>query len=176
MKTKLHLGCGHEILPDHINVDSVKLPGVDVVHDLRSMPWPLEAHRFESILIKHVLEHLPDTIKVMEEIWRVSAPGAVVTIRVPYWNADDFITDPTHIKAFNQFTFDFFDPRHPRCQERPYYSTARFHVSKIRFFVKILGRYIQLDSALFCGVAACLARHFSNVIQVMEIELKAVKA
>src|SRR5436190_17862449 len=130
MSPKLHLGCGRDIRAGYVNVDSAALPGVDVVHDLSRFPWPFADAEAEELILQHVLEHLPDTIRVMEEIWRISAPGARVVIRVPYWNASDFITDPTHIRPFNEHTFDFFDPSHPRCQERSYYSAARFHIRR----------------------------------------------
>ena len=36
-KTKLHLGCGHDIKPGWINHDLLDLPGVDIVHDLNEL-------------------------------------------------------------------------------------------------------------------------------------------
>src|SRR5215216_1054863 len=96
MKDKLHLGCGNQILTGWLNHDLVALPGVDVTHDLALFPWPFESSQFNEVRMIHVLEHLPDTIKILEEIHRICAPGAKVTIRVPYWNSPDMITDPTH--------------------------------------------------------------------------------
>jgi hypothetical protein len=83
----------------------------------------------------NVLEHLPETIKTVEELHRIAAPGAKVTIRVPYWNSPDMITDPTHKANFNQHTFEYFDPAQRHCLERPYYSTARFRIQKIDYFI-----------------------------------------
>ena len=39
---KLHLGCGKVIKKGFINLDSVKLKGVDVVHNLDVYPWPFK--------------------------------------------------------------------------------------------------------------------------------------
>ncbi len=172
---KYHLGCGNDIREGFVNVDSVKLPGVDLVVDLAKFPWPFGEGEAQEIVLQHVLEHLPDTIKVMEEIWRVSAPGAKVTIRVPYWNASDFITDPTHIRPFNEHTFDFFDPTHPRCQERHYYSKARFKIKRKTYFIRFFGRYFSAASTLIQHVLEAFAYHSCNVIQVMEFELEAIK-
>ncbi len=173
---KLNLGCGNEIFPGTVNVDSVALPGVDVVHDLSQFPWPFKDSRFGEITLKHVLEHLPNTVQVMDELWRICAPAARVTIRVPYWNSSDYITDPTHIRPFNEHTFDFFNPDHPRCKERSYYSKARFKVAKKTYHIRVLGRYFHIRSRFLCSVLELLAHYFSNVIQVMEYELEAVKS
>lgn len=171
---KVHLGCGHEILPGFVNVDGAPLPGVDVVYDLGKFPWPFKDGECEEILMKHVLEHLPNTIQVMEEMWRICADGAKVTVRVPYWNARDFVTDPTHVRAFNEDTFNFFDPDHKSCRERFYYSKARFRVVKKYYFVKF-GFYFAVRPKILCRLLEIPAQFLSNIIQVMEVELKAVK-
>ena len=172
---RLNLGCGNEIRAGWMNVDAVSLPGIDVVQDLRRRPWPWPDGRFDEIVLQHVLEHLPDTIGVVEEIWRIAAPGARVIVRVPYWNSSDFITDPTHVKAFNEHSFDFFDPDHPRCRERPYYARARFSIRRKSYFVRVLGRYFEIRAAFARRALELAAAFFCNVIQVMEFELETRK-
>jgi hypothetical protein len=120
------------------------------------------------------LEHLADTVRVMEEIWRISAPGARVTIRVPYWNSMHSITDPTHVKMFNQHSFEFFDPTSVRCRKRPYYSTARFRITRVTYFVNLL-LYFRVSNPLAKAVLALAARHLNGIIWVIEFELTAVK-
>jgi predicted SAM-dependent methyltransferase len=171
MSDKLHLGCGTDILTGYVNVDVAKLPGVDVVHDLTKRPWPFKDGQFSEVILTHVLEHLPETVEVMNELWRICAPGARVKLRVPYWNASDFITDPTHVKDFNEHTFDFFDPNHRRCQERPYYSKARFAIDKRAYHVKVFERYFRFEAGVVLRLLEGLAGKFCNVIQVMEFEL-----
>lgn len=180
---KLNLGCGHDIQKNTINHDVVALPGVDVVHDLNLRPWPWTDQKFDEIYMKDVLEHLPDTIKTLEEIYRISKPGAQLTIAVPYWNSWEAITDPTHRVFFNEYTFEFFDPSKKRCRNRPYYSHARFKIKKIGYVIKpfgptldipIVGKHRVLFHPLLTFVARFFASYFCNVIVGLDVYLERV--
>lgn len=131
--TKLNLGCGNTALPDYFNVDISECAGVDAVVDLTAMPWPLPDNHFTEVLFVDVLEHLPDLIATIEELWRVCKDGAEIHIRVPYWNSRWAWSDPQHKRPFHECTFDFFDPSKKYCQGRPYYSKARFKVEYVIF-------------------------------------------
>lgn len=172
---KLHLGCGNEIRAGWVNHDGAALPGVDVVHDLTRLPWPWPDGEFERVEAFHVLEHLPATIPTMEELHRICAPGGRVLIRVPWWNSPDYVADPTHVVQFNQQTFEFFDPDSRRCQDRPYYSTARFRIVRQDYYVRLFGAYKLVRSAGAKRWLARLATHLGGIIWVMESELEAVK-
>lgn len=171
---KLHLGCGNEVLDGWINHDIAPLPGVSVVHDLRNLPWPFEDNSFEEIRMHHVLEHLPDTVATLEELHRVSTDGAQIHVRVPYWNARDMATDPTHVVAFSEQSFDYFDPSKRHHADRPYYSTARFRIVRRTYYVKVRG-YRPVTSPLWQRFLEALAAHFCGVIWVMDIEMEAMK-
>lgn len=175
MSARLHLGCGHDIRPGWVNHDLAALPGVDTVHDLRVRPWPWADGTFGRIEAFHVLEHLPDTVGMFEELHRICAPGARVVLRVPWWNSPDFVSDPTHVVQFNQHTLEFFDPDSSRCRERPYYSTARFRVLRQDYFVRVFGDYRLVTAAFVKRVLERLATHVGGIIWVMESELEAVK-
>lgn len=171
--SRLHLGCGNEILPGWVNHDLVALPGVDVVHDLTAFPWPFPDHAFEEVRLFHVLEHLPDPVRTMEELHRVCAPGGRVTIRVPYWNSRDFATDPTHRTSFSEHSFDYFDPSTHHGRERPYYSTARFRVDRKHYWIKARG-YRRVSSPAALRMLERLAAHLCGIIWVLEVELVAL--
>ena len=104
---RLQLGCGNDPKPGWINHDLVQLEGVEIVHDLNNRPWPWADNSIDEIWAKDVLEHLPDTLATMEELYRITKPGASVYIAVPYWNSWEAITDPTHVRQFNEFTLIF---------------------------------------------------------------------
>ena len=120
------------------------------------------------------LEHLPDTMKTVEEIHRVCATGARVVIHVPYWNSRDMASDPTHKKSFTEYSFDYFDPSKQYCKERPYYSKARFRIDQKNYFVKA-GSYRRVTAPLAKKFLEVAARHLCGVIWAMEIELVALK-
>lgn len=167
---KLNVGCGKDIRKGYLNLDVVKLPGVDVVHDLQFFPWPFEDSQFDEIQIINVLEHLPDTIATLEELHRISKPGANVTVRVPFWNSPDMLADPTHKKSFSERTLNFFDPEYPECKDRPYYSTARFKIQKKFCYIKLFF-YIKVGQRFFTAPLFFFARYLGSIVWVIEFQL-----
>ncbi len=109
--TRLNLGCGADILDGYVNVDLVRLDGVDVVHDMNVQPWPFEENSFDEIVANHVLEHLDDVIGALREIWRVSKPGGIIKIRTPYFASFLTFKDLTHKHVFTYDAFDNWDVR-----------------------------------------------------------------
>ncbi len=79
-----------------------------LVHDLSVFPYPLDDNSFDVIYISHVLEHLHDNIRVMEEIYRIAKPNAKVIVRVPHYSGRSAWGDPTHVRAMNLNTLKFF--------------------------------------------------------------------
>lgn len=175
MKKKLNVGCGKDIRQDFINLDVVKLPGVDVVHDLNSFPWPFADSEFDEIHMINVLEHLPDTIGVLEELHRISGPDAKLIIRVPFWNSPDMLADPTHKRFFSERTLNFFDPAFPECRDRPYYSKARFKIAKKYCYIKLF-YYIKIGAKAITTPLFFLARYVGAIVWVVEFDLIARKS
>lgn len=118
----LNLGCGRKKIPGAVNVDISSAVGADIVHNLAVLPWPLPSNTFREVHATDVIEHLDDTLAVMEEIYRVCRGGALVHIAVPHFSSANAFTDPTHRRQFSYFSFDYFDPSHPF----GFYSHARF--------------------------------------------------
>ena len=107
---KLNLGCGTDIKKGYVNLDRAELEGVDVVHDLDKFPYPFKDNEFEEIYCKHVLEHVDDLLRVMEELTRISKPGARIQVIAPYFAGQGAYNDPTHKKFFTYKTFDYLSP------------------------------------------------------------------
>lgn len=114
---RLDIGCGaNKIHPDFVGIDYRKLDGVDIVHDLEEIPWPLPDECVTTAVAIHVLEHINPArgkfIKVMDEVWRVMRVGGEFGLEVPYAGSHGFWQDPTHINPINQSTMYYFDPSH----------------------------------------------------------------
>ena len=111
---KLNLGCGTDIRPGWINVDSSKLPGVDIaanLDDCTRTPLPLADDTIDEFYCSHVLEHLRDALGFMQELHRLAKPDAIATIRVPYGSSDDADEDPTHVRRLFLYSFSYFSQR-----------------------------------------------------------------
>lgn len=104
---KLNLGCGIDIKEGWINLDSIAIPGVDVLHDIEKLPLPFEKETFDEILAQDVLEHI-DYIPVLKDLHRILKKGGVLRIRVPHFTSKNNFVDPTHKKMFSISTWDFF--------------------------------------------------------------------
>lgn len=105
---KLHVGCGTWIFADHVNLDRVPLPGVDVVHDLDVAPWPFEDASFGEVSGLQVFEHVAEPLTFINEAHRVLAPGGVLFLTVPHWQSPNAYTDPTHRRFCTERTFDYW--------------------------------------------------------------------
>ena len=106
---KLNLGSGGKPLDGFINVDvSPKAPGVDIVHDLDTMPWPFEDESIDDIVMSQCLEHLKDHNSAMKEIHRILRPGCRAIITVPHFTWQIAFADPTHKHFFAYPTFFYY--------------------------------------------------------------------
>lgn len=68
-------------------------PLADVKADICDLPF--EDHSFDVVLCNHVLEHIEDDKKAMEEIYRVLKPGAYAILQIP----QDYSLDKTYENA-----------------------------------------------------------------------------
>lgn len=125
----LDVGCGKNKPANTIGIDKSPFSNADIVWNLECFPWPVESSSFDVITCRHVLEHLGDVVKVMEEIHRIAKPEAKVIIEVPHFSHPDAFRDPTHKHFFSYFSFDYFtgDPLYPQ------YTQARFKIIKKEF-------------------------------------------
>jgi len=104
----LDVGCGNRKIDGAVGMDREPLNAVDIVHDLDSFPYPQKDNSFDRIVLRHVLEHLTDVLRVMEEVHRIGKPGALVEIHTPHFTSLNSYNDPTHKHQFSLLAFEFF--------------------------------------------------------------------
>lgn len=105
---KLNLGCWNDIKKWYINIDKIKLPGVDILHDIEDFPYPFNNDIFEEIYCAMVLEHTINLTGIMEEFIRIAKKWCQIKIIVPYFTCTNFWADPTHVRLFNSNSFSWF--------------------------------------------------------------------
>jgi SAM-dependent methyltransferase len=108
IKKILHLGCGMHKKAGSIGVDFNPKSKADIIHDLNKFPYPFKNNQFDLIIAEHIIEHLDNIPKVMEEIHRIARDGAKVLITTSHFTSVDSFTDPTHRHFFTSRTFDYF--------------------------------------------------------------------
>lgn len=98
-------------------------PLADVKADICNLPF--DDNQYDLILCNHVLEHIPDDTKAMQELLRVLKPGGMAILQIPQdlnreqTFADDTITDQKErAKLFGQYD-------HVRVYGRDYFDKLR---------------------------------------------------
>jgi len=97
---KLNIGCGTDIKEKFTNLDSCKLAGVDIIHNLNHFPYPLKNNEFDFIQAYHILEHLEDIPRTLRELWRISKKDGNIHIKVPHYASPGAWFDLTHKHPF----------------------------------------------------------------------------
>ena len=170
---KLVIGCGKKIIEDFVNVDIIKLDGIDIVHDLNRFPYPFKDNEFKFIYCDNVLEHLNDIKLPIEELWRISRAGAKIKIIVPIFPSVWSFCDPTHRSIYTYFTFNYFRPE----DGLNYYSHARFNIKKRKIVFQKFFKPLEIIINSFDISKKIWAHYFSHIFpaQFLDIELEVVK-
>lgn len=124
----LDLGCGGAVHPGSLGIDRYLHPGVALLGDLTALPF--KASTIDGCYLHHVLEHVEDVIQVLEEVWRISKPGAWIDIRVPHFSCGVWAWgNPEHRRAFSSAAFRLLSGEDPTIAVR---TPARFRVEEAR--------------------------------------------
>ena len=98
-------------------------PLADVKADICNLPF--EDNQYDVLFCNHVLEHIPDDTKAMQELYRVLKPGGMAILQIPQdlnraiTFSDDSITDEKERAAI----FGQYD--HVRVYGRDYFDKLR---------------------------------------------------
>ncbi len=119
-------------------------PLADVKADICALPF--ENDTYDVIFCNHVLEHIPDDKKAMEELFRVLKPGGMAILQIPQDLSrektfeDNSITDSIErAKIFGQYD-------HVRVYGRGYFNKLRnigFKVEEVDYLQKLSEEKIE---------------------------------
>jgi len=123
---QLNLGGGRRRYPNFINVDKAALPETDLQWNLEKVPLPFAENSVSKIISEHTLEHVFNFVELLEEMYRITKPGGVWEIVVPYYKYEGTFRDPTHRCFFSENTFDYFKEGNTF----DYYSPVRVKILK----------------------------------------------
>ena len=115
---KLNLGASDRSIPGYLSVDRVY--PADVIADLEQ-PWPWATSSVEEVIAHDIIEHLPDKIHTLNELYRVLVPGGRADIVVPSTRGAGAWCDPTHKSYWNASSFEYF--------QNGNFAWKRFHAS-----------------------------------------------
>lgn len=138
----LDVGCGINKLQGAIGIDRNPRTRADVLCDLDHFPYPFRDSSFQRLQAIHVIEHLSDVIRSMEEFHRLVSPGGTVFLATPHYTDFSSFCDPTHRWHLNSFSFRYFGQDDAGFG---YYSTARFREKKVRLRLLALWRYLGFE-------------------------------
>lgn len=129
----LDVGCGINKFPGSIGVDNNPHTKADVIANLDQFPYPFRDNSFSEIRCSHVIEHVADVIRTVEEFHRLLKPGGRAIIVTPHYTDFSSFCDPTHRSHLNSFSLRYFGEDNAGYG---YYSKARFR--EISVYVKLL--------------------------------------
>jgi SAM-dependent methyltransferase len=172
----LDVGCGINKFPGSIGVDRNLNARADVIADLDHFPFPFADSSFREIRATHVIEHVSDVIRTMEEFYRLLAPGGRAVITTPHYTDYSSFCDPTHRWHLNSFSLRYFGEDNGGYG---YYSSARF--SEISTHVKLLALWRYLGFEFLVNASRRFRRFWEFYLcylvrgKVIEWQVEAVK-
>jgi len=141
-KRILDVGCGQNKFPGAIGIDSNPRSHADVLHDLGKFPYPFGDNEFETIICRHVIEHVPDVIGFINELHRITKHGGRLKVVTPHYSNPDWATDPTHRNHFNSYSFTCFIPSQTPF---PFYTNAELRLLSLHVSLANLWRALGIE-------------------------------
>ncbi|AVV40789.1 glycosyltransferase [Streptomyces sp. ID05-04B] len=103
----LDLGAAHRKPPGYLGVDQYPGEGVDIV---ATLPGRLDLPDDSVGLMRAVdfLEHVPAKIPLINELYRLLAPGGMLLSTTPSSDGRGAYQDPTHVAYYNENSFWYY--------------------------------------------------------------------
>lgn len=117
----INIGSGKKYNPSFLNLDISHHVKTDVVVDISKLKFGevyscerfgtvvFEEEQFDLIHAHDVLEHIPDLVSAMTVCKKLLNYGGEMHITVPYDLSLGAWQDPTHVRAFNENSWKYYD-------------------------------------------------------------------
>ena len=103
----LDMGAAHNRPAGYLGVDQYPHPNVDIVCDV-SEGIPMDDSSVGVIRAHDFIEHIPDSVALFNEFYRVLAPEGLLLIQVPSTDGRGAFQDPTHVSFWNENSFWYY--------------------------------------------------------------------
>ncbi len=110
--------------------------------DLDRFPYPFRDNAFDEVRAVHVIEHVADVVRSIEEFHRLLKPDGRLYVVTPHYSDFSSFCDPTHRWHLTSFSFRYFGPDHGGFG---YYSPARLREISVRVRLLAFWRYLGLE-------------------------------
>jgi SAM-dependent methyltransferase len=172
----LDVGCGINKYPGAIGLDRNPRSRADILYDVDCLPYPFRDSCFDEVRAIHVIEHVGDVIRTMEEFHRILKPGGRAILATPHYTDFSSFCDPTHRWHLNSYSFRYFGEDNAGYG---YYSEARFEATRIRVKVLVFWRALGFEFLInrFERFRRFWEHYLCFVVRgkVVEFELRALK-
>jgi SAM-dependent methyltransferase len=138
----LDVGCGINKYAGSIGIDRNPASRADVIVELDRFPYPFRDQSFDQVRAIHVIEHVSDVVRTMEEFFRLVRPGGRIVIVTPHYTDFSSFCDPTHRWHLNSFSFRYFGEDNAGYG---YYSAVRLREVSVHVKLLALWRYLGFE-------------------------------
>lgn len=165
---KLDIACGNSKQEGFTGIDISPACDADVIHDLTRFPWPFEDDSVDEGFTSHYVEHTPDLVAFMNEVYRILKPDAMIRIVHPHLRSDRAFQDPTHTRFIPEQTWYYFARDWREAQQLDHYPiTTDFGIEQM-FYSGFQGDWGSRseESRRFA------LNHYWNIAQDLVIDLR----
>ena len=180
-RRRLDFGSGHKGSRD-FNGNRLKgkwetadISGADHNFDFNEFPYPFKDNTFDEIVAMSSINHLDDFFKVMNELYRIAKPNALIKIAGSFWNCCNAFL-PTHKILFTYAIFDYLcdSPNSPEME-----SKIKSNFELIEFYTEagIFGKWIPdlRFSKRKVGLRYLIGMMLGDVVVCLKVTLKMIK-
>ena len=184
---KLNFGCGQNHLDGFINVDKFAECNPDIQMDIEALPWSFGTNSVAEVVFNHCLEHVGADnavfFGIIQELYRVCKPGALIQINVPHPRHDNFINDPTHVRIITPEVLSLFSKanNHKWRTEGAANSPLALYLD-VDFEITTVGQVIEdvfiqkvKSQEITQEQLASMSKYYNNIEVEYKITLKVVK-